>query len=141
LNLKLDSVDYQFHRYYHLKRKSYKRKLRRWLINIVGSYSPTDQLDEMKVMSIVSCSSNPLLCLTKRLTDTSTRQWWSSQLRYSKQLSIKQISQNLKKKSIGFSDQMHSTFQLEFNMTKLERRSSHNWKKLHQMRRTIKKLS
>lgn len=92
-------------------------------------------------MHIVSCSSSQQLCPIKKLIVISMRLWWSFQPRCSKQHSIRLIFQNLKRKSIDFSDQMLLISQQEFNTMSKERRSSHNSKRLLQMKLMIRKLS
>ena len=63
-----------------------------------------------------------------------------SLLKCSKQHLIKQISQNLKRRSIDFSDQTLSTFPPGYSMMNLEKRSSHHSKKPLQMKQMIRKL-
>jgi len=95
---KQDNVDLPFHKFYLLKRKSSQKKLRKWLINIVGLCSLTLQLVQKIKIHILSCSLNLKSLLTKNKIDTSTKQWWSSAPKFYKQLLIKVIFPNLKKK-------------------------------------------
>ena len=140
LNLKPNKEVFQFHKSFHPKRKSCKRKQRRWLISIVGLFLLTVPLGAREiVMYTVSCSSSQPSCQTKRLIGISMKQWWSFQLKSSRQLLIRLIFQNLKKRSIDSSDQMLSTFQLGFSMMSQERRNIRNWKRQHPMKPMTRK--
>jgi len=118
-----------FHKCSHRRKRSSMRKPRRWLTNTAGSYSPISRsvIRTMATLT-VSCSTNQKSYKIKKQTDTSTRQWWSSVPRYYRLLLISRISQNLRRRSIVFSDRMLSIFLRESNLRRPERRNTHNLK-------------
>lgn len=129
LNRRLSKEVCLFHKSSHRRKRSSMRRPRRWLTNIAGSYLPTSRLAiRMMATLTVSCSTNQKSCKIKKQTDISTRQWWSSVPRYSRQHSTSRIFQNLRKKSIVFSDQMLSIFLRESNLRRPERKNTHNLK-------------
>ena len=57
-NRKPNSEVFQFLKYYHQKKRNYMKKLKKWLRNILGSYSPIVQLEMILKKLILSCNLN-----------------------------------------------------------------------------------
>jgi predicted metal-dependent hydrolase len=56
LNKKQDKDVFLFLKYYLLRRKNFMKKQRKWLINIAGLYSTSDQLVKKIINVIALCS-------------------------------------------------------------------------------------
>jgi len=65
---------YQFHKYFHPRRRSYTRKPRKWRINIVGLYLSIRALvPKIQVIAIHLCSTSPEFFQTKNMIDSFTK--------------------------------------------------------------------
>jgi len=75
LSKKLSKEVSPFLKCFHLKRRSSTKKLKRWPIDIVGSYLLINpSVVEILTIFTLSCSSNQKFFRTKKLTDIFTRQ-------------------------------------------------------------------
>ena len=57
-NRKPNNEVFQFLKFYHQKKRNYMKKLKRWLKNILGQYSPIVQLEMILKKLIHSCNLN-----------------------------------------------------------------------------------
>ena len=65
---------YPFHKCFHQKRRSYTRKQRKWLTNIVGSsLFIRVSVPKIQTIAIHSCSTSPEFFLIRNMIDSSTR--------------------------------------------------------------------
>ena len=124
LNKKLNKEDCLFLKYYHLRKRSYTKRQRKWLINTLGLFI-TISLSMMSRWNTAAhlCNSNQKFSLIKSLINTFMKQLWYFQPKYSKMLSIKVTFLSWKKRSTDYSDRMHLIFHREFSLMKLERRN------------------
>lgn len=127
-NKKRNREDFQFHRYYHLKRKSCMKRPRRWQTVILGSCFTTNLSMMIKwITAIHLCSSSRRYYRTRSLINISMKLWWSFPAKFSRMPSIRPIYPNWRKKSTVSLDLMPLTFHRESSSKSQGKRSSLNW--------------
>ena len=121
----------QFLRFCLQRRKSFMRKPRRWPTNTVGLFSPTKaSVLGTTAIHILICSLSPKSSQTRRLTGTSMRQWWCSQLRCSRLPSTRKMYPSLKRRLIDSSGLTPLIFPNGSSLIRSGRMSTLVWTKL-----------
>lgn len=129
LKLKPNNEACQSLKSFHLKRRSWVRRPKKWLTNMRGSFSITVQSQMIKLSSaILSCSSSLKFCQTRSRTSTFMRPWWSFQAKCFKMPLKRLIFQNWRKKLADYLGLMHLTLPKGTSLTSRERRSTLSWR-------------
>ena len=136
---RLNKEAYQSHKSSLPKRRNYPKKPRKWPINTVGLSSLTPASAQRTKTPIHSCNLSPKFFQIKKQIDIFMRQWWSSLLKYFRQLLIRVIFLSWRKKLTDCLDLMPLIFRRGHSMKKLGRRSIDACKKLN-LRKITKSL-